>query len=67
MRKFGIKFAAHHPNAAPVKADFIRCQTPAEWRDVIERHYGEGVADRERDAARERGADAADGAAGERR
>ena len=40
MRKFGIKFAAHHPNAAPVKADFIRCQTPGEWRDVIERHYG---------------------------
>lgn len=54
MRKFGIKFAAHHPNAAPVKADFIRCQTPAEWRDVIERHYGEGSAlaiERERGAS----------------
>jgi tRNA-dihydrouridine synthase len=40
MRKFGIKFAQHHPRAMAVKADFIRCETAAEWHDVIERHYG---------------------------
>ena len=40
MRKFGIKFAQHHPRAMDVKHDFIRCETAAEWREVIERHYG---------------------------
>ncbi len=40
MRKFGIKFAQHHPRAFEVKADFIRCESADEWRDVIERHYG---------------------------
>ncbi len=40
MRKFGIKFAQHHPHAFEVKADFIRCETAPEWREVIERHYG---------------------------
>jgi tRNA-dihydrouridine synthase B len=41
MRKFGIKFAAHHPSTDEVKADFIRCTTVAEWQAVIERHYGD--------------------------
>lgn len=40
MRKFGIKFAQHHPHAMDVKQDFIRCETGGEWREVIERHYG---------------------------
>lgn len=40
MRKFGIKFAQHHPHATDVKRDFIRCETGQEWREVIERHYG---------------------------
>lgn len=40
MRKFGIKFAQHHPHAMQVKADFIRCDDAAQWRAVIERHYG---------------------------
>ncbi|MBM4099503.1 MAG: tRNA-dihydrouridine synthase family protein [Planctomycetes bacterium] len=40
MRKFGIKFAQHHPHAMDVKRDFIRCETGQEWREVIERHYG---------------------------
>jgi tRNA-dihydrouridine synthase len=40
MRKFGIKFARHHPRATEVKADFIRCETSEEWAGVIERHYG---------------------------
>lgn len=41
MRKFGIKFAAHHPAPEAVKAEFIRCSSAEEWREVIERHYGE--------------------------
>ncbi len=40
MRKFGIKFARHHPEASMVKADFIRCETSEEWAAVIDRHYG---------------------------
>jgi len=39
MRKFGIKFAAHHPDPQPVKDAFIHCETMAQWRGVIEHHY----------------------------
>jgi nifR3 family TIM-barrel protein len=39
MRKFGIKFAAHHARAAEVKAAFIACETMPEWRAVIDRFY----------------------------
>lgn len=39
MRKFGIKFAAHHPQAVTVKAEFIRCENSAEWQAVIEKFY----------------------------
>jgi tRNA-dihydrouridine synthase len=48
MRKFGIKFARHHPWAADVKHDFIRCETGAEWTSVIDRHYGEAAQERAR-------------------
>lgn len=40
MRKFGIKFSAHHPDAEAVKMEFIRCTSVAEWHAVIARHYG---------------------------
>jgi nifR3 family TIM-barrel protein len=40
MRKFGIKFAAHHERAQAVKDAFIRCETMGEWRGVIETFYG---------------------------
>ncbi|MCE9618290.1 MAG: tRNA-dihydrouridine synthase family protein [Planctomycetes bacterium] len=40
MRKFGIKFAAHHPSELEVKNDFIQCETMEQWRSVIARHYG---------------------------
>lgn len=43
MRKFGIKFAQHHPDAAGVKRDFIGCEDAGEWAAVIERHYGEAA------------------------
>ena len=39
MRKFGIKFAAHHPCPEPVKAAFVRCESAAEWEAVIDREY----------------------------
>lgn len=39
MRKFGIKFSAHHPNGDEVKAQFVRCRTVADWRAVIEEYY----------------------------
>jgi hypothetical protein len=40
MRKFGIKFAAHHPNEQEVKKAFIQCVTMDDWRNVIEQFYG---------------------------
>ena len=43
MRKFGIKFAQHHPHAMQVKQDFIRCEDAAEWASVIDRHYGDAA------------------------
>jgi nifR3 family TIM-barrel protein len=51
MRKFGIKFAAHHPRAAAVKADFVGCASAEAWRAVIERHYGEAEDQMQRAAA----------------
>ena len=43
MRKFGIKFAQHHPYAQQVKSAFIRCDDAAEWAAVIDHHYGPEV------------------------
>jgi tRNA-dihydrouridine synthase len=41
MRKFGIKFSAHHPARAgeDVKREFIEARTIAEWMAVIDRWY----------------------------
>jgi tRNA-dihydrouridine synthase B len=48
MRKFGIKFARHHPDAARVKSAFIACSNIAQWYGVIEHCYptGDGAAGR---------------------
>ena len=46
MRKFGIKFAAHHPDAVAVKRAFIEADSMQAWKAVIDRHYStapEGV------------------------
>jgi hypothetical protein len=40
MRKFGIKFATHHPRADEVKRDFIACTTTEDWRRTLDRWYG---------------------------
>ncbi|MBL4810660.1 MAG: tRNA-dihydrouridine synthase, partial [Phycisphaerales bacterium] len=39
MRKFGIRFAAHHPNAAEVKQGFIYAKSLDDWQVVLERWY----------------------------
>ncbi|MBL8744762.1 MAG: tRNA-dihydrouridine synthase family protein [Phycisphaerae bacterium] len=41
MRKFGIRFAAHHPEAEAVRLRFIACSTTAEWEKVLEEFYSE--------------------------
>lgn len=35
MRKFGIKFAAHHPDPGTVKSAFVAASTVDEWKSVI--------------------------------
>ncbi|MEM1444932.1 MAG: tRNA-dihydrouridine synthase family protein [Planctomycetota bacterium] len=39
MRKFGIRFARHHPAFEAVKAGFIRAASVREWHAVIDTHY----------------------------
>jgi tRNA-dihydrouridine synthase len=39
MRKFGIKFAAHHPQGDEVKRDYIEVDTVADWQRVLNKWY----------------------------
>ncbi len=39
MRKFGIRFAAHHPEAEHVRRKFIAVASLEQWREVLELHY----------------------------
>jgi tRNA-dihydrouridine synthase len=39
MRKFGIRFAAHHPRAEEVRRGFIGVSSLEEWRGVLEEFY----------------------------
>ncbi|MHB1158261.1 MAG: tRNA dihydrouridine synthase [Phycisphaerales bacterium] len=39
MRKFGIKFSRHHPQADAVAKAFISVKSMTDWRAVIEAHY----------------------------
>jgi tRNA-dihydrouridine synthase len=41
MRKFGIKFATHHPTPEAVKQRFCRVSSTEEWRAVLDEHYCE--------------------------
>lgn len=43
MRKFGIRFSAHHPDSDAVRKRFIACSTTDEWRGVLEDHYQAGA------------------------
>lgn len=39
MRKFGIRFSAHHPESAAVRARFVRVASIADWEGVLRDHY----------------------------
>lgn len=39
MRKFAIRFAAHHPDGEAVRREFISVDSIADWRAVLARHY----------------------------
>ncbi len=39
MRKFGIRFSAHHPDGDTVRKAFIRCSNTQDWHQVLEQHY----------------------------
>mgnify|MGYP001164671651 CR=1 FL=1 len=39
MRKFGIRFAAHHPQGEQVRLRFIAVSSLDQWRAVLDEHY----------------------------
>ena len=39
MRKFGIRFAAHHPQGEEVRRRMIAVSSTADWMDVLEQFY----------------------------
>jgi tRNA-dihydrouridine synthase len=41
MRKFGIKFSRHHPQADQIKKQFIATKTLADWQSVLDNWYAE--------------------------
>lgn len=41
MRKFGLRFAEHHPRGEEVRQAFIRVASMEDWRGVLEEWYGE--------------------------
>lgn len=43
MRKFGIRFAEHHPRAEEVRKRFIAVSTQADWRAVLDEFYSTPV------------------------
>jgi len=45
MRKFGIRFADHHPQAETVRKQFIACQTMEQWRAVLDDWYNPEIAE----------------------
>jgi tRNA-dihydrouridine synthase B len=42
MRKFGIRFAARHPQAEDVRRRFVAVRTLEEWGAVLDDFYGDG-------------------------
>ena len=43
MRKFGIKFSAHHPDPPRVKAGFIKCSSSDDWITILRLHYDPSI------------------------
>ena len=44
MRKFGIKYAAGHPQHLLVREAFTKVRSLADWRAVLAQWYGEDLA-----------------------
>ncbi|HYE61650.1 MAG TPA: tRNA-dihydrouridine synthase family protein [Phycisphaerales bacterium] len=44
MRKFGIRFAAHHPRAEQVRLRMIAISSTADWMNVLDEFYTEPAA-----------------------
>lgn len=42
LRKFGVRYSELHPCASDVKMAFLAVKTPADWRSMLDRWYGEG-------------------------
>jgi tRNA-dihydrouridine synthase len=42
MRKFGLRFAEHHPRGDEVRQAFIKVASMEDWRGVLEGWYGDG-------------------------
>jgi nifR3 family TIM-barrel protein len=40
MRKFGVRFAQHHPDFESVRKEFIAVNSIADWQAVLDAHYG---------------------------
>lgn len=45
IRKFGVRFASHHPSADAVRRRFIAVESLADWRAVLHEHYGADAGD----------------------
>lgn len=41
MRKFAIRFSAHHPSSESVRQRMIAVKSAAEWRQALDEHYPE--------------------------
>ncbi|MEM1330560.1 MAG: tRNA-dihydrouridine synthase family protein [Planctomycetota bacterium] len=41
MRKFGIRFAQHHPEGEQVRQRMIKVSSPEDWRAVLDDFYGD--------------------------
>ena len=41
MRKFGIKYAAMHPDPIVVRDAFVKIRCRADWESVLQQHYSE--------------------------
>ena len=39
MRKFGVRFATHHPDGETVRKRFIAVKNLDDWRAVLDDHY----------------------------
>jgi len=39
MRKFGIRFAQHHPRGEEVRVRFIHCKGIEDWKSILDEHY----------------------------